>query len=117
MGFKNPACNLTISLKTPINFSSTAAPSNSITLKHLATASIVLTHPPCGSFLRINSESNMLPPSTLSSMSKQTLLANLDRNSSLDRTISFACFHVPSNAIRTRSSVMLRSEMLIGGEE
>ena len=46
----------------------------------------------------------MLSPPTLSSTPKQTLVVNWERKPSLARTISRACYHLASEAIRTRSA-------------
>lgn len=53
----------------------------------------------------------MLPLLALSLTPKQTLVANLERNSSMVLTISLACCHVASKVMRTRLEEGPREEM------
>lgn len=72
---------------------STAKGVGSRILKERATASIVLTQPPNGSFLRIRSEFHMLCPCVFRSYGRQTWKALiLLRKAMLALTISFACW-------------------------
>uniref|UniRef100_A0A0A9EEJ1 Uncharacterized protein n=1 Tax=Arundo donax TaxID=35708 RepID=A0A0A9EEJ1_ARUDO len=92
----------TIARSTPnIAFSISAPlPCGSSSRSALATASIVLMHPLCGSFLTTSSDWNMLSPSTPLSTGRETGIANEDRNGRLAACISLACFHVPSRRRR-----------------